>query len=209
MGSLRVDHVIYAVQDLDIAAARFAAEFGLHAVPGGRHESWGTENRIIPLGRDYLELVRVVDPARAAACDFGRAVLEAAAGGDDLAGWAVATDDLDGVADRLGLDITKGSRATADGSLLSWRLAGIAPALKHRALPFFIAWDGPADLHPGAATAPHHVLPRGITRIEIAEDPDSVGAWLGDHDLPLRVTNGPPALLRIAISTIAGEIVVR
>jgi hypothetical protein len=58
-------------------------------------------------------------------------------------------------------------------------------------------------------TAPHHVLPRGITRIEIAEDPDSVRTWLGDHDLPLRVTNGPPALLRIAISTVAGEIVVR
>jgi len=47
---LQIDHVVYAVGDLDAAATRVREEFGLASVPGGVHPQWGTGNRIIPLG---------------------------------------------------------------------------------------------------------------------------------------------------------------
>jgi hypothetical protein len=56
---MRIDHVLYAVSNLDDAAARWAADFGLRSVPGGVHPRWGTANRIVPLGGAYLELIGV------------------------------------------------------------------------------------------------------------------------------------------------------
>jgi hypothetical protein len=43
---VRIDHVIYASADLDVAAARVQAGLGLKAAGGGRHDGLGTHNRI-------------------------------------------------------------------------------------------------------------------------------------------------------------------
>ena len=59
---MRIDHVIYATQDLDAAAARLESEHGLVADGGGRHAGIGTENRIVPLGGGYLELIAAWRP---------------------------------------------------------------------------------------------------------------------------------------------------
>jgi hypothetical protein len=209
MREFRVDHVIYAVGDLELAAARFRDEFGLGSVPGGRHPGWGTANRIVPLGHEYVELVAIVDHDEAAQSDFGRPVIEAIARGQRLVGWAVATDDLPGIARRLNLEVTTGSRTRPDGSTLRWRLAGVGQALAARGLPFFIAWDAPPKLHPGAAVVSHRIKPRGIGRVEIAADERMMQTWLGDHDLPVRITEGPPSLAAVAISTAEGELVLR
>ena len=209
MSGLRVDHIIYAVDDLEAAAERFRHEFGLASVVGGRHPGWGTANRIVPLGREYVELVAVVDREQAAASEFGRAVIAAVTSGQRLAGWAVATDDLEGIASRLKLEVTSGSRNRPDGSTLRWQLAGVAPALSTGALPFFIQWAVPPELHPGAAVVEHDVRPRGIAWIEVAAENEALHAWLGNYDLPLRITEAPPTLNAVAISTPAGELVLR
>src|SRR5512142_3281084 len=69
-----LDHVVLAVDDLDRAAARLEREHGLASYAGGRHARGGTANRIVPLGSQYLELMAVVDPARAEG--WGRLVAE-------------------------------------------------------------------------------------------------------------------------------------
>jgi hypothetical protein len=209
MPDLRVDHIIYAVGDLEVAAARFQDEFGLASVAGGRHPGWGTANRIVPLGDEYVELVAVADRDEAAASEFGRPVLEAVAGGQRLAGWAVATDDLRGIAKRLNLKVMSGSRTRPDGSTLSWQLAGVGQALAAPGLPFFIQWDVPPQLHPGAAVVGRRGEPRGIRWIEITGEEQRLRRWLGDHDLPLRITQGPPALSAVAITSAAGEVILR
>ena len=73
---LRLDHVVYAAPDLDEAEVRFREEFGLDSSEGGRHERWGTANRIVPLGDQYLELVAAVDGSKAAGTAFGGGLLE-------------------------------------------------------------------------------------------------------------------------------------
>lgn len=209
MSSLRVDHVIYAVTDLEAAGARFVEELGLASVEGGRHPGWGTANRIVPLGEAYLELVTVVDSEEAASSYFGRPILEALATREQLVGWAVATDDLDSIARRLSLDVARGTRTKADGTTLSWQLAGVARALDTSVFPFFIEWDGSPELHPGKAEAPHRLKPSGIAWVEVAADEQSLRSWLGDFDFQLRTTDGPPALSAVAIGAEAGEIVLR
>jgi Glyoxalase-like domain len=201
--------VIYAVRDLDAADKRFSERFGLASVRGGRHRGWGTANRIVPLGTSYLELVAVVDPAEARASDFGRAVLGAVGQREQLVGWAVATDDIEPIARRLDLEVTPGSRTRPDGSTLSWRVAGLARAMEAGSLPLFIQWDGPSELHPGAAVAEHRSRPRGIAWIEVTADERGLREWLGDSDLPLRVAAGRPSLSAVGIGTAAGEVVVR
>ena len=209
MSSLRVDHVIYAVADLEAAAARVTEELGLGSIQGGRHPGWGTANRIVPLGREYLELMTVVDAAEAAESVVGRAVLEAIEAGERLVGWAVATDDIEVIARRLSLEIIDGSRTRPDGVTLSWKLAGVGRGLETSALPFFIQWEGAAELHPGSAKAGHRVTPGGIAWVEVSTNEQALRAWLGGHDLPLRVIDGPDALSAVAISTSDGEIVFR
>ena len=210
MSGLWMDHVIYAVDDLDAAAAVMFDREGLASVPGGRHEGWGTANRIVPLGESYLELITVVDVDEAEQSEFGRAVRRALTEGHPLVGWVVATDDIDGVAKRLELEVEEKSREAEDGSTLSWRLAGLERALKTGALPFFVQWEVPPERHPGAAEVRHEADARGIAWVEVcADDKDEVREWLGDdgRDLPVRITDGDPGLAAAAIETAGGEIV--
>lgn len=212
MSGLWMDHVIYAVDDLDAAAAVMFDREGLASVPGGRHEGWGTANRIVPLGETYLELITVVDVEEAEQSEFGRAVRRALTEDRPLVGWVVATDDIDGVAKRLELEVEERSREADDGSTLSWRLAGLERALKTGGLPFFVQWDVPPERHPGAADVRHETDARGIAWVEVcADDRDAVNEWLGDDakDLPVRITDGDPALGAAAIETAGGEIVLR
>jgi hypothetical protein len=211
MSSLWLDHVIYAVDDLDAAGSSLFDREGLASVPGGRHEGWGTANRIVPLGDTYLELIAVVDVDEAESSEFGRGVRRALTEEQPLVGWVVATDDIGAVAKRLDLDVEEKSRETADGSTLRWRVAGIEGAMKTGALPFFVQWDVPDGERPGAAEVRHEADIQGIAWVEVCtDDRDAVGEWLGDdHDLPVRITEGDPALAAVAIATGGGEILLR
>jgi hypothetical protein len=191
--SLRIDHVLYALGDLEAGAARLEEDHGLESIAGGEHPKWGTANRVVQLGPDYLELIGVVDAAAAAESGFGRIVRDA---GDGLLGWAVATDDLDAVADRLGLEIERGTRYRPDGVRLGWRLAGIAEALKSGGfLPFFIQWEGPAELHPGGDSSGE----AGIAYVELTGDAEQLRDWLGGAELPVRVREGAGAIVAAGI----------
>jgi hypothetical protein len=186
---VRIDHVIYAAEDLDVAAARIEAELGLIAVAGGRHEGLGTHNRIVPLGGGYLELLAVADPEEAARSEFGRGLLaRLARDGDGLLGWVVAVDDIDRVARRLGTTVTTIRRAG-----LSARLTGLPQAIHEPTLPFFISRD-PGVPDPGVGGDAE-----GITWIELAGDAARLQRWLDFADLPMRVLQGPPALLAVGI----------
>ena len=186
---MRIDHVIYATRELDATAARLEAEHGLTAKGGGRHTGIGTENRIVPLGGGYLELIAVVDHAEAERSALGHALAERIDGrGEGLMGWVVAVDDVVAEADRTGAELSTIER---DG--LRARLAGVATAMAEPTLPFFIERDaGIAD--PGAGGDAG-----GISWVEVAGDPLRLRAWLGETELPVRVSGGDPAVLAVGI----------
>ncbi|HEX6222144.1 MAG TPA: VOC family protein [Acidimicrobiia bacterium] len=179
--TLELDHVIVCVADLDSAATTFEERFGVRAVGGGRHPGHGTENRIIPLGVNYIELLAVADDDEAAGSPFGTwAALQAH--GADAKAVCLRTDDLDEVCARLGLEASSMSRTTADGQRLAWRVAGLEHALP-RLLPFFIQWDVPPDLHPGRVTVDHPAVDARLTSVAILGDHvDELRLWAPDPD---------------------------
>lgn len=151
---IALDHVVYAVDDLDAAAAVIRRRYGLDPVYGGEHPGRGTSNAIVPLAGCYVELLA------------GLGVPEG------LVGWTVRTDDIDGHAQRLGVDVVPMTRTRPDGVELRWRLAGWGAAT----MPVFIQWDVPDDLHPS------HGGVHRLVDLEVAGDEATLRDRLGGHD---------------------------
>ena len=207
---LRIDHVVFAVQDLDAAATRVLEELGLASVPGGVHPHWGTGNRIIPLGdTQYLELLAVIDPSVAATTNLGRTLQALTADGDAWFAMCLATDEIDAVAARVGLDVVAGSRSLPDGRLVSWRGAGIEAPARTPDLPFFIAWDMPEELHPGATPIEHPCGATGIDWVEIDGDQARFTDWVDGAPLPVRLHTGEPGVRAVSLQTGRGQLVWR
>ena len=187
--AVRIDHVIYAVEDLSVAATRIENELGLEIAGGGRHEGHGTHNRIVPLGGGYLELLGVADAHEAGSSPFGRGLVQhLKRHGEGWLAWVVAVEDVELVARRLDTPITRLRRAG-----LSVRLTGVAEAMDEPSLPFFVSRD------PGVADPGADGDAGGITSIELAGDPARLERWLGGASLPVRVVDGPPAVRAVSV----------
>lgn len=148
----KLDHLVWAVPDLEAAVEALQSEWGCRIYPGGRHPAWGSHNAILPLrGGSYLEIIAPHDePPESGARIFGLDEIETRPGGA-LQAWGLrplsrGEDDpmarLTAAALSQGLDlgdVLPGSRRTPDGTLLTWeitdpftdRLSGIAPFLIH------------------------------------------------------------------------------
>jgi hypothetical protein len=207
---LRIDHVVLAVRDLEASSERLWDEHGLRFVAGGRHPRWGTANMIAPLGSDYVELLAVVDEAVGSETVLGRTLLELSSAGDRWFSACLADDDVVATAARLGLTMQPGSRTRPDGQEVRWRGAGIEERGEDLWLPFFISWDVPPELHPGAGRAEHRVDARGIDWVEVGGDEERLRDWLGGGDAPIRVVGGDPRVHAVGVSLRGGgEIVLR
>ncbi|MEP7332531.1 MAG: VOC family protein [Terracoccus sp.] len=195
-----LDHVIFAVTDLDLAARELLDGHGLASLPGGRHPAWGTANRVVPMGDSYLELVEVVDPHVAARSSFGRWVAAARTddGGFRPLGWAVRTDDLASVCTRLGLAASGASRRTDDDRVLDWTLAGVEQAAAEPYLPFFIQWGSQTPL-PGTTPVRHPAGESQISHVCVSGDVKRLASWLGDGAVPVTTRSGPPAVVSIDV----------
>jgi hypothetical protein len=205
----RIDHAVYAVRDLDVASDRWREAYGLVSAPGGRHPRWGTANRVIPLGREYLELISVVDRDVAVGTVLGRMLLDLTESGDGWFSLCLADDDLEGTAARLGLEVEPGSRITPGGGELRWRGAGIDAEGREPWLPFFIAWNVPEELHPGHGGADGRQDVEGIVSARVAGDAARLRRWLGGGEVPIDVVDGPPGVRSVSLRlTGGGELLV-
>jgi hypothetical protein len=203
---MRIDHVIYAVSDLQRAAHRFAEESGLRATGGGEHPGFGTRNEIIPVGAgQYIELMAVADVQ--SRHPLALTLSAVARGGDRLMGLCLRPEDLDAVASRLSIEVTTAERHNPDGELVRWRLAGVEGALGPERLPFFIDWLGAeARLdreHDAAASA------EGIVWVEYGADAERLLSWTGSPDLPIRIVEGERGPRALALARGGETIVIR
>ncbi len=122
-----IDHLVIACPDPDAAAAELDQAVGLTATGGGRHEDFGTFNRLVWLADAYLELVGIDDRQLALAKPFGRAVAQALdERGGGLVTYALADDELEltvaalhGAGSGIG-PLVRGSRRRADDELVEW-----------------------------------------------------------------------------------------
>jgi hypothetical protein len=201
----RIDHVLYGVRDLGVAARRFEADYGLTAAGGGSHGELGTANLLIPMGDQYLELITVADPEspHPLAVALGSWI----AGGDRFFSMAVEVDDVDATADRLGSTVLDGTRTGPDEARVSFRLAGFETALAER-LPFFIEWGDGREHRLPAPGAKANPDARGVAWVELGGDGERVRAWLGGDVEGVRLVGGEPGVRAMAVATDEGEVVV-
>ena len=188
--SARLDHVVYGVPNLETGVADFAKALGATPTFGGRHESIGTHNAILPLrGGQYLELI-----ARDPSCPnpplpvpWGLETLEEAR----LITWAAATLDIDAAVERAksagydpgtAIDV---ARETPEGERLTWRLTIAREFAAEGLIPFLIDWGGAP--HPSKTS-------EALCQVEgfAAEHPDpkSVNAMLNALGVSLDITLG-------------------
>ena len=204
---IELDHVIVAVGDLAAAAERLERDFGLSSVEGGRHRGLGTANRIVPLGRSYVELMAVVDEDEAQGSVFAQLVRATRARGDRLGAVCLRTDDIAPIAQRFETPAVPSGRVRPDGSELRWELAGLEQAIATPGLPFFIQWHAGPDELPGAAPVEHRSGATGIAWVEIGGDEQTLRTRVGE-DLPeLRFAGGDPGVRRVGLATRDGELV--
>jgi len=57
--------------------------------------------------------------------------------------WSIRTEQIEQIGARLGLAPEARKRLRPDGSLLTWRAAGLELSLRDAWLPFFMQWDDP------------------------------------------------------------------
>lgn len=205
---LSLSQIIFGVNDLEAASARFRA-MGFAVVDGGVHPGVGTANRVIPLGAQYLELLGVTSPELARESEYGRSLLRAIASGDRLVRWSLRTDAIDDVAARLGLAVEQRKRVRPDGVLLTWRAAGLSLALADPTTPFFMQWDR-AEQYPGLMAANHPNGARMVTALAIApRDANVFLRWIDGADAPVRwVADRAPGLWSVSVQTRSGELVI-
>ena len=207
---LALDHVIYVVRDLDVAARRIRFELGLDSYPGGEHAGMGTHNRVVPVGgNQYVELMATKDAEAAATHPFAALIDGWAAQGERLRTWCLATDDIDAVGRRLGLEAAAWSRERPDGVQLRWRLCGVEQSNADPSLPFFIQWDVPTEQHPSGGAVSHTVEPQGFAWLEVGGDAGRIATWTDGADLPIRVVDADEGPRAVGIQTPDGEVVLR
>ena len=190
-----IDHLVFAVPDLDRGVALIEERLGVRAAPGGRHVGRGTHNALLSLGAaTYLEII-APDPEQTdhtLPLPFG---LEDG-GAARLVTWAAKAPDIERrcqAARAAGYEgrVLKMSRELPGGSRLDWSLTFPPPALGGGVAPFLIRWEpGP---HPSETSPP------GCELMELRGEhpnPESLRALLDALGVDLPVSEGPgPALI--------------
>ena len=142
-----VDHLVYAVPDLEEAIEDLEKKLGVAPVIGGKHKSQGTHNALVHLGRNaYLEII-AADPSNETFTGQRWMGIDLITE-PKITRWAVKSNKLDRdsgylatVDPRLG-DLKGGARKKPNGKKLIWKATVTLPEPEVEVLPFCIDWKG-------------------------------------------------------------------
>ena len=196
-----VDHLVYAVPDLERGIADIKRQLGVEAAHGGKHTGRGTHNALLSLGAGaYLEII-APDPGQPPPSmprPFGLDSLRE----PRLVTWAVRVHDIDHcveAARNAGYDPGPPiamTRRRPDGYEMRWRASIHLDLPGDGLVPFLIEWE--VDEHPSKAA------PRGAGLVDLEAEhprPAEIEAMLEAIGAGLPVTESArPAL----IATIEG-----
>ncbi|MDR2620750.1 MAG: VOC family protein [Propionibacteriaceae bacterium] len=173
---------------------------------GGVHPRFGTRNFILPLiGKRYLEVVEVLDHPVAEKAFFGKAVRARQEAGGGWLTWVISVDDISVYEQRLGRAASPGQRRFPDERMLEWQQIGLIEGIAAgRALPYFIQWQSPEEVLPGALTGV-----TSVSKLELAGSKAHVEEWIGAKiddtfdgvEFTFRSPNGQPGLDAVTFVT--------
>jgi len=201
-----IDHIVYAVANLEHGIERFTKATGLEVYPGGEHPDWGTHNALVRIGEQtYLEFLaknKSAEPMHSQTW-MGLDILEE----DKITRWALATNDVEREArflkkyDEKLSTIGIGSRASKDGSTLNWLMTNVLPSPEVEVAPFLLDWKN--SKHPTVG------LPLDCSiKSFIIEHPESelLKKLLEKLDCPIEVYSANESSLKLVLDTPKGLI---
>jgi hypothetical protein len=221
-----MDHLVFAAPELDDGVRHVESLLGASMQPGGKHQGFGTHNRLLGFGgRSYMEVVSP-DPDQPPPDGprwFGLDALES----PRLVTWCVSIRDLrapdgsvavherpvpdletlvaSGRAAGIDLGVTRrGMRARPDGSTLRWAMTDPWADRAGGVIPFFIDWgDSP---HPAESLA---AASRFVDlRVEHPE-PARVETWLRALGLDTPVVGAQAPAVIATLETPNGTVELR
>ena len=206
----RVDHLMFAVADLNAGIAQIEAMTGVKARFGGAHPGRGSRNALLSLGpRAYLEII-APDPEQSSPRSLESLGLSATRQ-SRLIGWAFNSADLPRIvtdAGSRGLAMRQpesGERRRPDGKVLSWRTTALVDERTGDGLvPFFIDW--------GATEHPSVPAPKGARLVSIRAQhpaPGSVQQIFDALGIALKIETGSEAALIAVLDTPRGRVELR
>lgn len=207
-GDVTVDHLIWAVGDLDQGIAEFEEKTGVRATIGGSHPGLGTRNALASLGpRTYIEIL-APDPAQD--CASPLCVTVSGLEKPQFMAFMVSSRDIDGIVEKAkaaGLEVlgpSDGQRAKPDGTILRWRGLLFRGHDFADAMPTMIDWmDSP---HPGS-TSPEGATLRGVTVTH--PEADALRATFDALGIPTAVRAGNAPALEAVISSPKGDMTIK
>lgn len=138
-----LDHLVWAVPDLDLAVKEFETTTGIKAIIGGSHPDHGTRNALISMGDgQYFELL-----ARDKSLPAGKlARFCADLTEPNLVTWVVCTNNVPEIAkmaESLGYTATinRMSRVKPNGEKLEWQLLWLSGHSYGTYIPLVIDWQ--------------------------------------------------------------------
>ena len=189
---MEFDHIAVAGETLDAATYILETALGVQLQPGGRHDVFGTHNRLLGLDDGlYIEAI-ATDPA---APPPGRPRwfgLDAFSGPARLTNWICRVHDLDTAL--AGFPASAGVAVALARGDLRWRMA--VPPDGHlpfdNLFPALIAWQG--DLHPAKMLPPSGCR---LARLTVAHPRgDELGVLIAGllEDPRIAIETGPAGL---------------
>ncbi|GGG28854.1 hypothetical protein GCM10011344_32090 [Dokdonia pacifica] len=203
-----IDHIVYAVSDLDIASKEFEKKIGVAPVFGGHHTTEGTKNALINLQDGmYLELIAIDHNNKNLIQNrwMGVDVLTR----NQVTRFALKSKDL--IKDSRILKkyhpamgtFKKGSRHTASAQVLQWELLMPLPTPEVELIPFVLDWSK-SDTHP------HDILPNmGCSLVNIQAThptPEKILPFLKEIGYNLKIEEKQQISIKITLNTPNGII---
>lgn len=148
---MKLDHIVHFTHTDPEASSKFWNEKGFHAITGGSHKNWGTQNALMYGPDYYIEWLTIEDESVTERS--GHPLVEHLR--HDQRGFGTVclrSDNLDLLAKQIQgrgfrtIGPMDAERLTETGETIRWRLLFIdEPISSALPLPFFIEWEEPDE----------------------------------------------------------------
>ena len=147
---MKLDHVVYFTNSTPAQIVSEQQKLGQHAVVGGHHEKWGTQNALMYVSNAYIEWLSVEKEniAKEAGHSLTNLLLHDL---ETSEGWGTICISIKNI-EKFNREIKKkkfstsgvfdAERKTPDGQVRKWKMLFIdQPVMDQLPLPFFIEWE--------------------------------------------------------------------
>ena len=203
----KIDHIVYAVPNLEEAIGDLEKRLGIQPTFGGYHTTKGTKNALVNLGNEcYLEILAIdekntnIKAPRWMGVDL--------AGPPQITRWSLKSSQLvqdsqiiQGYHPEMGV-IEGGQRKMTDGRLLTWNMILPLAAPRVELMPFMTDWQR-SDIHP-ARELPKTCKLEGLQFYH--PSPESISGYFDQLGLEVNILKSEQVEIKIGITCPKGRI---